>query len=436
MLNALAATPKCMHPDRQCPSRWPPSPPVFFPISTNFTSTLGIPPSSPELKPASIKSYSQPGLLLTLPSSSSRAKELYNPKAFITHAALLDQACAHCPIFPTAASRRSLGRVSVPVWLIILSDQLRIVGLRPFPDVIPNRKAGSHVLLTRAPLRPKPSFDLHVLGMPPAFVLSQDQTLRCTDDPHCADPHQETNTPRPQRLPTAAACASLLTTRRKIETAKSLFSLPFLRRRRAVVQRPAVGGAVYRRPLPNRASAFFIAFCFLCSLNRRMFSSEQTERTQFRRHIGRHFAPYRADGGEILGSGLRGQIAPALERPMRGRHRLHPAGGEVQGAIALAFLVGIGVDGENGLAHQDAALDHPIDRSAGQQLVAALGQAAGVDGDAGLAAGGYGAAVLKLRQMVEVADADGKLDQMERHGGCVVSDGMNGTAPSIARLLT
>ena len=42
---------------------------------------------------------------------------------------MLDQACAHCPIFPTAASRRSLGRVSVPVWLIILSDQLPIVGL-------------------------------------------------------------------------------------------------------------------------------------------------------------------------------------------------------------------------------------------------------------------------------------------------------------------
>ena len=54
---------------------------------------------------------------------------LYNPQAFFTHAALLDQACAHCPIFPTAASRRSLGRVSVPVWLIVLSDQLRIVAL-------------------------------------------------------------------------------------------------------------------------------------------------------------------------------------------------------------------------------------------------------------------------------------------------------------------
>ena len=56
-------------------------------------------------------------------------KEVYNPKAVIPHAALLDQAFAHCPIFPTAASRRSLGRVSVPVWLIILSDQLWIVAL-------------------------------------------------------------------------------------------------------------------------------------------------------------------------------------------------------------------------------------------------------------------------------------------------------------------
>ncbi len=56
-------------------------------------------------------------------------KVFYNPKAFFTHAALLDQGFPHCPIFPTAASRRSLGRVSVPVWLIILSDQLRIVAL-------------------------------------------------------------------------------------------------------------------------------------------------------------------------------------------------------------------------------------------------------------------------------------------------------------------
>ena len=60
---------------------------------------------------------------------SSLPTELYNPKAFIAHAASLRQAFAHCAKFPTAASRRSLDRVSVPVWLIILSDQLKIVAL-------------------------------------------------------------------------------------------------------------------------------------------------------------------------------------------------------------------------------------------------------------------------------------------------------------------
>ena len=68
------------------------------------------------------------------PTFSFLPKELYNPKAFFTHAVWLDQGCPHCPKFPTAASRRSLGRVSVPVWRIILSDPLLIealVGLYP-----------------------------------------------------------------------------------------------------------------------------------------------------------------------------------------------------------------------------------------------------------------------------------------------------------------
>ena len=60
---------------------------------------------------------------------SSLSTELYNPKAFITHAASLRQAFAHCARFPTAASRRSLDRVSVPVWLFILSDQLPVLAL-------------------------------------------------------------------------------------------------------------------------------------------------------------------------------------------------------------------------------------------------------------------------------------------------------------------
>ena len=60
---------------------------------------------------------------------SSLKTELYDPKAFIAHAASLRQGFPHCAIFPTAASRRSLGRVSVPVWPFTLSGRLLIVAL-------------------------------------------------------------------------------------------------------------------------------------------------------------------------------------------------------------------------------------------------------------------------------------------------------------------
>jgi hypothetical protein len=72
---------------------------------------------------------SWPVLLLWVPSSSFPLKAVYDPRAFIPHAALLRQAFAHCARFPTAASRRSLGRVSVPVWLVVLSDQLPVDAL-------------------------------------------------------------------------------------------------------------------------------------------------------------------------------------------------------------------------------------------------------------------------------------------------------------------
>ena len=60
---------------------------------------------------------------------SSLITEFYEPKPFFTHAALLRQTCVHCGRFPTAASRRSLGRVSVPMWPISLSTRLCIIAL-------------------------------------------------------------------------------------------------------------------------------------------------------------------------------------------------------------------------------------------------------------------------------------------------------------------
>ena len=52
-----------------------------------------------------------------------------------------------------------------------------------FPTLSPSPRQIAHVLLTRSPLRNEGasplvrSLDLHVLSTPPAFILSQDQTL-------------------------------------------------------------------------------------------------------------------------------------------------------------------------------------------------------------------------------------------------------------------
>ena len=129
----------------------------------------------------------------------------------------------HCPIFPTAASRRSKGRVSVPMWPITLSSRLLIVALvgryltnklirrgsilyhrsffTPYHAVLcayavlavvsncyppvqgrlptrysPVRHSVTMVFLPKDSVQGA-SFDLHVLSTPPAFILSQDQTL-------------------------------------------------------------------------------------------------------------------------------------------------------------------------------------------------------------------------------------------------------------------
>ena len=143
-------------------------------------------------------------LILTVPSAPVHdrrffpvQKQFTTRRAVILHAAWLRQAFAHCARFPTAASRRSLGRVSVPVWLIVLSDQLRIVALvsryltnklirrGPIPEQKPKLPFGAthlagcassgisvpfgtlsqslgqvaHVLLTRSPLYSSPCGD-------------------------------------------------------------------------------------------------------------------------------------------------------------------------------------------------------------------------------------------------------------------------------------
>ncbi len=141
---------------------------MFLLISTHFTATPGIPLTSTSLKNSSFKcslKVEPSGFTSDLPSRlrslytqsfrttlapyvlprcwhvvsrsflvryspfSSLTTGVYNPKTFFLHAASLHQGFPHCAISPTAASRRSLGRVSVPMWPFNLSVRLLIVDL-------------------------------------------------------------------------------------------------------------------------------------------------------------------------------------------------------------------------------------------------------------------------------------------------------------------
>ncbi len=139
------------------------------------------------------------------------------------------------------ASRRSLGRVSVPMWPFILSDRLLIVALVGlYPHQLANQtqahlqaeayseasfskclmrysyihsvlaplsKCCPHLegrLLTRySPVRHlvfteiNTPFDLHVLSTPPAFVLSQDPVrLACVKHAASVRPEPGSNSPK------------------------------------------------------------------------------------------------------------------------------------------------------------------------------------------------------------------------------------------------
>ncbi len=108
----------------------------------------------------------------TVTCASSILKEVYNPKAVIPHAASLHQACAHCAIFPTAASRRSLGRISVPVWPDTLSGRLPVVALVGHHPT--NKLIGRGPIPHRKSFPPQPMQAVVLSGIRPSFPgLSQ-----------------------------------------------------------------------------------------------------------------------------------------------------------------------------------------------------------------------------------------------------------------------
>ena len=77
---------------------------------------------------------------------------------------------------------------------------------RPFKQLSRSRGQVTHVILTRSPLNPPPKkktgpFDLHVLSTPPAFVLSQDQTLQKNQSPRQHHEPRKHKPPRNQHHP-------------------------------------------------------------------------------------------------------------------------------------------------------------------------------------------------------------------------------------------
>ena len=118
----------------------------------DFTRTLNDPPTralSPVIPPNArhLCITAAAGTELAVPSSGAPQNLVapdrsLHPEGLNLHAASLRHACAHCGRFVTAAPRRSPGSVSVPMWLAVLSDQLRVVGLvGRYPHQLPDTRS-------------------------------------------------------------------------------------------------------------------------------------------------------------------------------------------------------------------------------------------------------------------------------------------------------
>jgi hypothetical protein len=147
-----------------------------------------------------------------------QSEDLHPPRGVAGSGFRLLPTIPHCCLLGGGCPPRgSSGRVAVPLWLDVLSDQLPVIGLvghyltnclmgreplserhdqkwfstrsmrfacvcgitHPFGVAIPHSEAGysrvTQPSATSSANTAPTSFDLHVLGTPPAFTLSQDQ---------------------------------------------------------------------------------------------------------------------------------------------------------------------------------------------------------------------------------------------------------------------
>src|SRR5216684_2279485 len=102
----------------------------------------------------------------------------------------------------------------------------------------------------------------------------------------------------------------------------------------------------------------------------------------------------------------RAQLAHQLGRYQRMVHR--------DEAASLTFVVGLGGERDDALAHADKSLDHPVERAAVEQLRRALRHVTRAMADGPLAFA-FAASAAQLDEMVEIVDADRHLDEMDGH---------------------
>src|SRR5882724_6349241 len=172
---------------------------------------------------------------------------------------------------------------------------------------------------------------------------------------------------------------------------------------------------------------------------RHEFPSEQPEAAQFGEHSRRRLVLSRRSAPALGKIGWRicgRKIAPALERSLASRLHRYQFRGEPDRAEAAAFLVVARLQRHNRLTHADLALDHPIERSTGDNLVAPLRHHPGEVMEPrrlALAPHLRQPAALPLPKIGDAVAADAELDQMQRHRAQTFNSSSKSSAPSSTR---
>ena len=265
--------------------------------------------------------------------------------------------------------------------------------------------------------------------MPPAFVLSQDQTLKFIPGP----PHRPTAPAAPDRNPGPPApstpggthnqgppnirssCANVRQTH-----AAARASLPIVHNLNQQSPHPtnaATGAALITPPLnprqprsgsalstigavfagaalrigrarprgyPRRARRTGKMGAGMPAVQRSCNKNTLAEKPPQSRPSARSSASIRSGGSppsvRAVGRRVFGrQIAPALKRPPGPRQGRHQSAIDLDQAIAAAILVTLAAKPGDRLAHPDLAADDPIDRAAGEHLGGAARMVSGID---------------------------------------------------------